>query len=389
MLEPVLKKYLFYTSPLHTQNGKIIGAAVAVALAAMAIIGWHTLTLNRTFFGIVQWVPFSVVASLIGYFLLSFLDRERRVRAFHIITILAVMVITGPFAAWLNGFTQPPTTFVFVGFVEESMKILPVLLLAIFVPNLIRSKKDGIIYGALAGMGFNIVEFGAYIYTLSHGELTLMEALIQQSTRFGIWGFGSHIIWSAFAGLGIGYAMESHYKGFKKWRRFIAYYLLVAVAHSAYDLGALALAMLPITIISSMIRGVDYNSIDAELAKTQFGPVRDGMKYMHYLYNVLFLIVLFIQGKRSFAWENDVQKNQLSSESKDVISENELKLLNKEKYFTKRKYKKYSKDIGSAIVFYQNLLAMQKEVMSREGVTKEGQRIADLLRAEIKTLRAY
>ncbi len=93
-----------------------------------------------------------------------------------------------------------------VGFVEEFFKILPVLLLVVYVPNLIRTRKDGLVYGAMAGLGLNIIEVGSYIAgELSKG--TVLEALTMHLTRLGLWGIGSHIIWSAFVGMGVGMAV--------------------------------------------------------------------------------------------------------------------------------------------------------------------------------------
>ena len=186
MLDPIVRDYLFHDLRLKCTRDKLILGGIAVVVVILAFLGWVDVLEGRNPFVIWVWVPYSIAGSLIGYFILAFLDRERRVRAFHLLTIVSVMVVAGPAAAFFNGLFEAPIKFVTVGFFEEGMKIVPVLLLAIYVPNLIRTRKDGIVYGALAGMGFNIIEIGFYIAKQLH-ESSLLESLYLHSTRFGLW----------------------------------------------------------------------------------------------------------------------------------------------------------------------------------------------------------
>ncbi|MCB0105018.1 MAG: PrsW family intramembrane metalloprotease, partial [Caldilineaceae bacterium] len=183
MFDPVVRNYLFHDFGLKSTRDKLILGGIAVLVVILAFLGWRGVLDGRSPFVIWIWIPYSILGSLIAYFILAFLDRERRVRSYHLLTIATVMIITGPAAAFFNRLFEPIQLFT-VGFYEEGMKILPVLLLAIYVPNLIRTRKDGIVYGALAGMGFNIIEIGLYISKQLHDN-TLLESLYLHSTRFG------------------------------------------------------------------------------------------------------------------------------------------------------------------------------------------------------------
>ncbi|UBF24851.1 PrsW family intramembrane metalloprotease [Kovacikia minuta CCNUW1] len=184
--------------------------SIVFVVAVLAYLGIYG---RRNIFAAWIWVPYAIAGSIIGYFLTAFLDRERRVRFFHFLTIASVFFLTAPAAAFFNDRSPSPTLT--VGFVEEGLKILPILLLAIYLPNLIRTRKDGIVYGALAGMGFNMIEMGIYIADLIH-KSSVLDALAQQSTRLGLWGLSEHIVWSAFVGMGIGFAEESTQRGWRK-----------------------------------------------------------------------------------------------------------------------------------------------------------------------------
>lgn len=382
-IDPVVKDYLLHDAPLRSFFGKVLLTLIAAGLLVLAFLGWRSLLHEENLFMIVIWVPYTILGSVLGYLVIAFLDRERRVRFFHFLTMFSVLLVTAPCAAYFNGIS--PLKFWTVGFFEEGFKILPVLLLAIFIPNLIRSRKDGLVYGALAGMGFNLIEIGLYIAKALHTN-TVLEALYMHSTRLGVWGFGSHIIWSAFVGLGIGFAAESTAHGWQKWKQAVLFYLLAAVGHSLYDLGGSAVGLVGVTFAETWWMGTRFQDAMAVLG-TAPGPLRDGMKYTHYVWNIGFIIVLLIQTRRSFAWENTLQSEQLATEEPAVMTKEELKKLNGERLFFKRKYTNFPKAVGNKIVLYQNLLAMQKHTATQQGLPLMKVEPVAALRAAIQTLR--
>jgi len=388
MLDPVVKDYLFHDSPLRKPAARRTLWIIVGVLVVISFFGWRSLILpGETPFVAWSWVPFSIVGSIIGYLILSFLDRERRVWLFHMITIFSVVFLFSPVAGFFNHLTEEPTRLVFVGFVEEFFKILPVLLLAIYVPNLIRTRKDGLVYGAMAGMGFNIAEIGIYVYRALQDQATVQEALITHLTRLGLFGLGGHIIWSAFVGLGIGIAIESNKTGWRKWKTAIFYYLIAAVAHSAYDLIGSGIALLPVYAIMSLFGIIE--SMDAvEPIPGELGPFNTAMRFGTYVYNIVFLIVLIVQIRRSFATENTIQVEELSTEEPVVMREEELQRLKAEKLFSKRKYKEYPKKVSNKLVLYQNLLAMQKHTAKQEGRAIEEVEPVPALRKAIRSLRS-
>ena len=383
LIDPVVKDYLFHDAPLRSPLNKVILAVIGAVLVVLAFFGWGVLTARNSLFEVLLWVPYSILGSILAYLVIAFLDRERRVRVFHFVTVLSVFLVTGPVAAFLN--EHSPLKMWTVGFFEEGLKILPVLLLAIYLPNLIRTRKDGLVYGALAGMAFNIIEIGSYVAIALHDH-PVLDALYMHSTRLGVWGFGSHIIWSAFAGLGIGYAAESKARGWRKWKYAIMFFLLAAIGHSLYDLGGSAVGMVGIAFAETWWTGTAFQEAFA-ITGTAPGPVRDGMKYGQYIWNLAFIVVLIVQIRRSFAWENKLQMAQLAEEDQSIITPNELKQVKGERFFFKRRYGDFPKAVGSKIVLYQNLLVMQKHTAALRGVPLNRIEPVTALRGAIQALR--
>jgi hypothetical protein len=208
-------------------------------------------------------------------------------------------------------------------------------------------------------MGFNIFEIASYIATLTKDQ-PLMDVLYQQSTRFALWGFGSHVIWSAFVGLGIGIAMQSNEKGWKKRRLPIAIYLITAIAHSSYDLGMVGVFMVATAYLLGFLKGEAVTSDMFLTEGTSDNIVREAMKIEHFLYNIVFIIIMIWQMIKTLKWEQALTVRELLKEGNNVVSESGKKRVENEGVLSMRKYKQYPKKTARKIVKYENLLAMLK-----------------------------
>jgi hypothetical protein len=234
------------------------------------------------------------------------------------------------------------------------------------------------VYGAMAGIGFNVIEIGFYMSEALAGGETILGALYTHSTRLAIFGFGSHIIWSAFAGLGIGWAVQSSKTGLRKWLPAVICYLAVAIAHSAYDLGLSMLAILPLFYIISLIRG----EAEPKLVPNAPGSFRDAMVFEHFIYNIIFIVIMLNHLFKSLRFEQTIYVEQLSSESEEVVGKDEQALLKQENSISLRKYRNYPRKIVGQIVKYQNRLAMLKHIVITQG--KQVDQVS-----EVESLRKY
>jgi protease PrsW len=91
---------------------------------------------------------------------------------------------------------------------EELLKVAGVVLIALAAPRAIRGPVDGMVYGALTGLGFQVIE--NVIYSLNNIPLSgatdpAVAVTVSAVIRVFITGLGSHWGMSAVAGAGVGY----------------------------------------------------------------------------------------------------------------------------------------------------------------------------------------
>jgi RsiW-degrading membrane proteinase PrsW (M82 family) len=156
--------------------------------------------------------------------------------------------------------------WVVVGPLEELTKLLPLLLVAWLTPGSVGSVRDGIVLGALGGLGFAIVEFGALFATSGYPDVgwSYLRTAIP-----GRWALGteSHIIWGATSGAGAGYILSRHGRG-TSVPLGVAIVLLVMATHGFNDLfgkyiGPLAIVLL---IAPAQAVSVDLNAVPDDSA---------------------------------------------------------------------------------------------------------------------------
>jgi hypothetical protein len=137
-MNTAMRDYIFFDTPLKTQKGKIALAVFLIAIAIPAILGLGTeepRILVRSFL----WMPYSILGSVLTYLIVSFFDRKRAFRTIQF-SVIAFVTFFSAFAALYFNNISPART-VTVGFVEEFFKISPVIILAIFFPAIIRTKR--------------------------------------------------------------------------------------------------------------------------------------------------------------------------------------------------------------------------------------------------------
>lgn len=384
-MNPAIKSYILYESPLKTQKGKISLICVLLLVFAFAVAG----RVNTDFHELLSayaWMSYSIVGSLATFFIVTFFNRKRAIRWFHLLTVLFVALQTAFVAKFLNDIS--PFKFYTVGYIEEFVKILPALLIFIYLPNLIRTKKDGMVFGALGGIGFNIIEIALYITKgIMSGEKTWTQAIYAHSTRLAILGFGNHVIWSAFIGLGLGMVAESSKKGLRKWLPFILIYLLVSTIHSLFDLFLAGIFLVLSLIVLNLVTGKGVNIEAENVSLDEPGPLRTSAIIEHFAYNVIFIIIIIRQLFKSAKFEQELNIHQLQDEPPHVITEDEKSILRSEGRFGFRRYPALPKDLSKKIVKLQNLVAMQKHVLCSEKKSQTDSEELRSLREEILSLR--
>jgi protease PrsW len=105
---------------------------------------------------------------------------------------------------------------------EEVLKVCGVVLVALAAPQAINGPLDGLIYGALTGLGFQVTEniiYGLNNIVLSGATNPARAVLNSALIRVGTTGLGSHWAMTAVAGAGIGYLVAHSRRNSRRYAR--------------------------------------------------------------------------------------------------------------------------------------------------------------------------
>jgi RsiW-degrading membrane proteinase PrsW (M82 family) len=116
---------------------------------------------------------------------------------------LAAKLVSPRFAAMWAPALAGPT-------VEETLKLLGVVVIALLATSQVNSVVDGIVYGAMVGLGYQVMENVSYaasaVQTAGAGDRIepVFGTFIVRGLLAGPW---SHTVFTALAGAGVGYAV--------------------------------------------------------------------------------------------------------------------------------------------------------------------------------------
>jgi RsiW-degrading membrane proteinase PrsW (M82 family) len=122
--------------------------------------------------------------------------------------------VGGPeFAArWTAALTAP--------FVEEIVKGLGVVLIALIARDEIDDVMDGFVYGAIAGLGFAVVEDVFYLVGVFGGSLDgVLEGFLFRVVASGLYG---HVLYSGLVGMAVGLVASGRGVGDARQTRLVA-----------------------------------------------------------------------------------------------------------------------------------------------------------------------
>jgi RsiW-degrading membrane proteinase PrsW (M82 family) len=363
---------VLYNSPLQRTGGKLALAAILIGMFVYAIPSFQKYYLNQPL-QMLAGLAITVILYLPTILVLYFLDRrEREAKVLFWGTTLSVIFFFGPVASRTIHFVRDLTQlsdWQFVGFVEEPAKILPLVMLLIFARPAINGTRDGLIYGALGGLGFAMLESSAYFALVNYADLGWSSLLTETIGRASFLGTDIHILFAATVGAAIGYGVSTK----KRWLGIlviIGVFLLVALTHGQQDhaLGKMlgvggvvvggtivaGLAGMPLEQLDQL-QGTPWNYLMLSIGST-FGMI--GI-------NLINLILLFVAVWKSGDTERRVVREQLKGEPETIITSQEYVGVEAERRLQLRRVPGYPKKVAKAIRSLQNELAFRKEFVQR------------------------
>lgn len=252
--------------------------------------------------------------------------------------------------------------------VEEITKGAGVLLLFVLLKSEFDNARDGFIYGALIGAGFNFLESVHYVVS-EYAKWGYAPWILHIGARHALFGFAGHALYTGIFGLFLGLSRQTT----RNWWRYTAPvvgWLLGFSAHFSQNVGML-LAVLAQRASGAAVSAVETPPPGLSLPGMSFGLawlVLAGsyvMKFWPFL-----LLVGFILW-RSGMWERRVIREELADEGEPVITSAEYESVKRDRILRTRRIAGYNRRTSAAIVRAQNELALRKWRVQQQGENVE------------------
>jgi RsiW-degrading membrane proteinase PrsW (M82 family) len=248
--------------------------------------------------------------------------------------------------------------------VEETTKGAGVLLLFLLLKSEFDDVRDGFIYGALVGAGFNFLESVHYIVS-EYAKWGYAPWILHIGGRHALFGFAGHALYTGIFGLFLGWSRQTT----RNWWRYsapVVGWLLGFSAHFSQNIGML-LAVLSERSAGKAVSAVEIPPPGLSLLGMPFGlgwlalTGSYAMKFWPFLLLVLLLLW------RSGVWERRVIREQLADEGEPVITLEEYEGVKRDRLFRTRRIPGYNCRTSAAIVKAQNELALRKWRVQKQG----------------------
>lgn len=135
--------------------------------------------------------------------------------------------------------------------VEESLKTIGIVGLALIPGARLRTPLDGLFYGVLIGAGFQVVENFVYTVSAMGGSADALGSIVQMVFLRGVVeGPFTHAVYSGLVGAGIGYYVSR--QNLPTWRRLlpaVVAFVGVWALHALFDFNNELWAMIVIGVI--------------------------------------------------------------------------------------------------------------------------------------------
>jgi protease PrsW len=174
-------------------------------------------------------------------------------------------------------------TYVYVGLIEEAVKLAALWLLARRLPRY--TMRDGIVLGATVGFGFAALESAGYAFNalFTGGGLSLPN-LVEPEVLRGILTPVGHGLWTAILGGALFAAAARHGGRLRPTGSVLGFYLLVAGLHALWD------AAQPIAVWLTLL----LTATPTQAQLLQVGQVPAVTQTQVHLFTVLYWALLIV-----------------------------------------------------------------------------------------------
>lgn len=397
---------LFVGSPLRRQRTTLIVLCVLLAVLTFALVQLLGILMSfrRDAAGIfLLGLLVSAVLSMVPVAILGYLDRRERESPWAI----AIALLWGGVIA--TGLSAPLNTRIIGGvadwvavtpgiqntlgadaalliaapiagpLVEETIKGLGILALLIFLNAEFDNMRDGFIYGALVGIGFNWLESALYV-AQNYAEFGFAPWGLQMGGRFALFGLSGHTLYSGVMGLFLGLTLQTA----RQWLRWIAPILgwgLAVLAHALNNSLGLFAALAASSLGEAPAEPgppPNYGFLEFWVDKSIFDLI------VFFPFFVLVGVLLWRSGR----WERRVIREELLEEVGRAVDPAEYERIQQDKAFHNRQIGSANQRIARQLVTAQNELAFRKRRVRLQGDNPDTDDLVFQWRSEIERLKA-
>jgi protease PrsW len=258
--------------------------------------------------------------------------------------------------------------------VEETTKGLGLLVLFLLMGNEFDNARDGLIYGALIGLGFTWVESALYV-AQGFAEFGIAPYGQQLGARYALLGFAGHAMYTGLFGAFLGLARQTRRRWLKVFLPLLG--LLLAILAHAWNN---AQGLLIVIITGQPLPA----PAPPEQISIPLGLLRTSLVYAIVFFPFLLLMVILVW--RSGRWERNVIQQELAAEVGRAITPEEYEMIKRDGILRTTRIAGAGRRRSKALVNAQHELAFRKRRVAAAGGDPEADLLVAGWRAEIARL---
>jgi protease PrsW len=261
---------------------------------------------------------------------------------------------------------------------EELAKALGVLLLFWLLRAEYDNMRDGIVYGALVGLGFTWFEAALYVANI-YAKFGVAAYGLQLGARYALFGLGGHALFTALFGASLGLARQTR----RKWLCVLAPITGLCLAIAAHMLNN----ALPLFAALARIAAGKLPSETERIPDVGFFQAFVSGSLVQLTIFVPFLLVMALAVWRSGVWERRVIREELASEVGRSVTPEEYQAIVGDRMLRTRRVDREPPKASAALVNAQSELAFRKRRVRDDGGDPEHDSLVAGWREDIRRLR--
>jgi len=261
---------------------------------------------------------------------------------------------------------------------EEIAKALGVLALFWLLRAEFDNMRDGIIYGALVGLGFNWFESALYV-AQNYAQFGVATYGLQLGARYALFGLGGHAMFTGIFGAFLGFTAQTR----SRWLRILAPLVGLALAIAAHMLNN----VLPLVAALESAAAGEPPGEAEPFPDVGFVQAFVSSSFLQLVIFLPFLLIVAIALWRSGVWERRVIRDELADEVGRAVSADEYRDIVGDHMFHTRRIDRRQPRVSAALVNAQHELAFRKRRVRDAGEDPEHDPLIAGWREEIQRLR--